>query len=449
MVLIAAFVCFVAAMIVCLAMGKTIVIALCIGFAAFTIVGRAKGHRIRDVLNMAWGSIKDTVIVVEIWLMIGLLTGLWRASGTITYFVYYGVLLIKPPLFIIMAFVMCCVLSYVLGTSFAVSGTLGVMLMALAGSAGVDPLLTAGAIMSGIYFGDRCSPASSSAILVANITETDLMTNVKGMFVTGAVPVGVTLVIYGILSVQNPMNTVDQEIMDALSGDFTLTPWTLVPVAFIVILPILRFDIRWAFIGGIVSSGVIAVLCQDLTIAECLGCAIKGFTPESALLKDILSGGGLLEMLESCVIVTLACSYSGIFSGTDMLRDIQVYLERLMGRTGKFMVTLIVSLVTCGVFCSQTIGAMLCNDLMRKPYERAGGDKYELAMDIENSAIMVSALFPWCIAASVPITMLGVSSKCIFYAFLLYLVPFFYIVTKGHWYKDKEQEDGCDARRDD
>ena len=449
MALIGAFACFIAAMILCLAMGKTIVIALGIGFIAFTAAGKAKGHKVGDILLMAWGSIKDTVIVVEIWLMIGLLTGLWRASGTITYFVYYGVLFIKPPLFIIMAFVMCCVLSYVLGTSFAVSGTLGVMLMALAGSAGVDPLLTAGAIMSGIYFGDRCSPASSSAILVANITDTDLMTNVKGMFITGALPVIVTLVIYGILSFQNPMNTVDKEIMDALSGDFVLSPWTLLPVAFIVILPILRFDIRWAFIGGILSSAVIAVLCQNISVMECIGFAIKGFTPSSPILKDILSGGGLLEMLESCVIVTLACSYSGIFSGTDMLRDIQDYLEKMMSKTGKFMVTLIVSLVTCGVFCSQTIAAMLCNDLMRKPYENAGGDKYELAMDIENSAIMVCALFPWCIAASVPITMLGVSSKCIFYAFLLYLVPFFYIVTKGRWYKDKGQEDGGDARRGD
>ena len=76
---------------------------------------------------------------------------------------------------------------------------------------------------------------------------------------------------------------------------------------------------------------------------------------------------------------------------------------------------------------------------MRKPYERAGSDKYELAMDIENSAIMVCALFPWCIAASVPLTMLGVDARALLYAFLLYLVPLCYIFTKAHWYKNKSK----------
>lgn len=439
MILIVAFAVFIAAMVTCIITDHSIVFGLAAGFVTFIVAGYFKGFKVKDTLSMAFGSIRETFIVVEIWLMIGLLTGIWRASGTISFFVYYGVLIVRPPLFIILAFVMCCVLSYVLGTSFAVSGTLGVMLMALANSAGVDPLLTGGAIMSGIYFGDRCSPASSSAILVASITGTDLMTNVKMMFVTGALPVGVTLVIYAVLSVQNPLDSVDDTIMNALSTEFNLTPVTLIPVAFIVLLPILRFDIRWAFVGGIVSSGVVAVVCQNMSIMESISYSIKGYTPDSQVLSGIIAGGGLIEMIESCIIVTIACSYSGIFSGTNLLGEIQQLLERMMSKSGKFMVTLLLSLVTCGIFCSQTIGAMLCNDLMRKPYERAGSDKYELAMDIENSAIMVCALFPWCIAASVPLTMLGVDARALLYAFLLYLVPLCYIFTKAHWYKNKSK----------
>ncbi|MDO4392829.1 MAG: Na+/H+ antiporter NhaC family protein [Bacillota bacterium] len=442
MVLIVAFAVFIAAMVACIATGQSIIFGLVVGFVTFIAAGHIKGFIVKDMLLMAWGSVKDSIIVVEIWLMIGLLTGIWRASGTISFFVYYGVLLVRPPLFIILAFVMCCVLSYILGTSFAVSGTLGVMLMALASSAGVDPLLTGGAIMSGIYFGDRCSPASSSAILVANITGTDLMTNVKRMFATGTLPVGITLIIYAVLSVRNPMNQVDDTIMSALSTEFELTPMTLIPVAFIVILPILRFDIRWAFIGGILSSGVIAVLCQHMSIMESVSCALGGFSPESTVLKEILSGGGLIEMFESCVIVTIACSYSGIFEGTNLLNDIQEIIEKMMNKTGKFIATLILSLMTCAIFCSQTIAAMLCNDLMKKPYEKTGSDNYELAMDIENSTIMVCALFPWCISASVPLTMLGVDARAILYGFLLYIVPICYIFTRRHWYKDKPtQED--------
>lgn len=437
MVLVAAFVVFVVAMLACLVVGKSIVIALAIGFVAFAAVGVRQGFKLQEVLGMAWGSVKESVVVVEIWLMIGLLTGLWRASGTITFFVYYGIKMVTPPLFILIAFIMCCILSYILGTSFAVSGTLGVMLMALANSAGVNPMLVAGAIMSGIYFGDRCSPASSSAILVANITGTDLMTNVKGMFKTGMLPVIISLIIYAVLSVKNPMNEVDSSIMNALSGEFNLTPMALLPVAFIVILPLLRLDIRWAFVGGIASSYLVGVIFQGHGIVTCLKYAIFGFVPASESLQNVLSGGGLMEMIESCIIVTIACSYSGMFAGTDMLREIQTMLTSAMNRTGKFIAMLILSLFTCCIFCSQTISAMLCNDLMRKPYEESGSDNYELAMDIENSAIMVCALFPWCIAASVPFKMLGVNGGAIAYSYLLWLVPVCYIFTKKIWYKKK------------
>lgn len=433
MALVVAFGVFIAAMVTCLVIGKSIALALAVGFIAFVSVGVAKGFTIGSTIGMAWQSIRETVVVVEIWLMIGLLTGTWRASGTISYFVYYGVSLVKPHVFILLTFILCCVLSYILGTSFAVSGTLGVMLMALANSAGVNPALTAGAIMSGIYFGDRCSPVSSSAILVANVTGTDLRANVRRMFETGLIPLILSVIIYGVFSYMNPMSSVDESIMNPLQQDFNLTPWTLLPIAFIVILP-LKFDIRWAFIGGIVSAGVVAYVFQDLSMAECIKSAIVGYTPSSASLADVLSGGGMLEMVESCIIVMLACSYSGIFAGTDMLSDIQEILDKLVGKTSKFIATLILSLITSCIFCSQTIAAMLCNDLMKKIYEKAGGNNYELAMDIENSAITDCVLFPWCIAASVPLTMLGASNEALLYAFLVWLIPLCYIFTKKHWY---------------
>ena len=138
--------------------------------------------------EMSKKGIMDSIVVIKVMLVIGILTAVWRVSGTITVFVYYGMKVIMPPIFLIVTFALCCLLSYAIGTSFGIAGTVGVIFIALARSGGVDPVIAAGVIMSGVYFGDRCSPVSSSANMVAGITDTKIYNNVKIMFRTAMLP---------------------------------------------------------------------------------------------------------------------------------------------------------------------------------------------------------------------------------------------------------------------
>ena len=415
MALISAFSVFVISMISCLVLGQSILIALVIGLFAFVAVGCTKGCSPGKVFLMAGRGVRDSLVVLEIMFMIGFITAIWRASGTITYFVYYGVKFVTPPLFVLLAFLMSCLLSYILGTSFSVSGTLGVILMALARSGGVDPLITAGAVMSGIYFGDRCSPASSSAILVANVTKTDLMDNVKYMHKTGLIAVLLSTGLYAFLSFRNPLQQVDAAIMDSMLKEFSLSVLTLLPAVFILVLPMLKLDIRWAFLGSILSGFVLMVTLQDMDLLDALKCCIVGFVPQDADLVNIIGGGGAVSMLEVCGIIMLSCSYSGVFKGTDML---------------------ILGFMTSVVFCSQTIAIMLCSDLMTKPYLQTGGNRTELAIDIENATVLISVMIPWNIACTVPLEMMGVGMKTLAYSYLIFLLPLLYIFTKRIWFKD-------------
>lgn len=435
MALIIAFLVFVVSMISCLVLGQSILIALVIGLFAFVAVGCTKGFSPGKVFTMAWHGVRDSLVVLEIMFMIGFITAIWRASGTITFFVYYGVKFVTPPLFVLLAFLMSCLLSYILGTSFSVSGTLGVILMALARSGGVDPLITAGAVMSGIYFGDRCSPASSSAILVANVTKTDLMDNVKYMHKTGLIAVLISTGIYAFLSFQNPLQQVDAAIMDSMLEEFSLSLLTLLPAVFILVLPMLKLDIRWAFLGSIVSGFVLMVTLQGMDFLDALKCCILGFVPEQADLEPII-GGGAVSMLEVCGIIMLSCSYSGIFKGTDMLADVQGKINQMMSHTGRFIMMLILGFMTSVVFCSQTIAIMLCSDLMTKPYLQTGGNRRELAIDIENATVLLSVIIPWNIACTVPLEMMGVGVKTLMYSYLVFILPVIYIFTKRIWFKD-------------
>ncbi|MHC1721711.1 MAG: Na+/H+ antiporter NhaC family protein [Aminipila sp.] len=430
MPLLFAFITFISTMIFCLATGYSILIAMLVGLISFTIAGHLNGFFYTDLKEMALNGIKESFIVLEIMFLIGFLTAVWRSSGTITFFVYYGISIITPALFILISFLLCCILSYILGTSFGVAGTLGVILMVLARSGNVNEAIITGAIISGIYFGDRGSPVSSSAILVASITKTNLYENVKLMFKTAGVPLVLVTVIYAVLSVLNPLKTIDTNILKALQTDFNLSFWVIIPAVFMLILPLFKIDIVWVFIASILSGFLVTITLQDMSVLDTLKCCIIGYQAQNDKLAFILNGGGAVSMLSVCGVVLLSSAYSGIFKGTNMLDVLQDRLSLLISKIGRFGSMLVCStLVTC-VFCNQTIASMMSRDLLDKPYELSGGNHSELAIDIENSSIVLCGLIPWAISCSVPLQMLGSGYNALPFAFLLYIIPFYYLFTK-------------------
>ncbi|MCB6992688.1 sodium:proton antiporter [bacterium 210820-DFI.6.37] len=429
-----AFLIFIGAMVACLLADGPMLLPLLAGFVCFYIVALHKGFSFRQTAGMALKGAGDSLVVIRVLLMIGFLTALWRSAGTITFFVYYGIQIITPSMFIMITFLLACLLSYALGTSFGVAGTVGVIFMALARSGGVSEIVTAGAVMSGVYFGDRASPASSSANLVAAVTHTKLYDNVKLMMKTGLFPLILSAGIYLLLSIKHPISHVDEAILDALRSDFSINLWLIVPAVLMLVLPLFKVSVMIAMTASVLSAAAVSIFAQGLSFVETFQFAVLGYTAKSGNLGEILNGGGMVSMLEVCGIVLLSCSYSGIFSGTQMLESIQALLERLMSHIGKFGVMLVTGIAATGIFCNQTIASIMCSDLLAAPYEKRGASREELAMDIENSVIVTAGLMPWAIACTVPLGMLGVGISALPYAVLLYLIPACYIVTKKIWY---------------
>lgn len=443
--LIIVFILFIIAMITALALGYSMVLPLLFGLIMFTILGLNSlkkdglgyGKGIRELGAWSWGSIKDSLIVIEVMLIIGFITAAWRMSGTITVFVYYGIKVIVPPLFLLIAFLLSCLLSYALGTSFGVAGTLGVIFMALARSGGVDPLITAGVVMSGIYFGDRCSPVSSSANMVAGVTKTEIMSNVKLMLRTAVLPFAITLVVYAVVSVMHPISHVDPEIVKSFEETFTLSPWGFLPAVVILILPILKVGVITSIIASVLTSAVIAFAVEKVAILEIIKILFLGYKAEGTGLGSILDGGGLCSMIEIALILIISCAYSGIFNRTGMLNSLLEKIEKGCTKMGRLAITFFVSVASCVIFCNQTIATLMCNDLLTKPYLNTGGSRQELAIDMENTVIIVVGLVPWAIACSVPLTFMGVSIGALPWACYMYLVPICYFFTKTRWFENR------------
>lgn len=427
--LIIGFTVFIGAMIWCIAAGYTMVIALFAGMIAFAVTARHRGFSSKDIAGMIGTGLKDAVIVIEVMFIIGFITAVWRSSGTISFFIYYGIKLITPSLFLIITFVLCCLLSYALGTSFGVAGTAGVIFMALARTGGVNETITAAVIMSGVYFGDRSSPVSSSAILVAAVSRTDLLGNVKMMARTSLAPLLLTFGIYAVFSFLNPIHTVDQTFLRTLESDFSISPWCLVPAACMLVLPLLKVQVVHAMIASIISGAAVSLWVQNMGPQAFLKCLIFGYESGGSL-GSIINGGGMLSMMEIVCIVALSSTYSGIFGGTGMLSGLQDRLRPVMDRAGRFGTMVIASFAFLGVFCNQTIATMMCCDMLKKPYEDSGASSEELAMDMENSVIVLAGVVPWTIACTVPLNFMQVGYEAVPLSFYLYFIPLCYAVQK-------------------
>lgn len=428
--LLLSFVIFIASMFLVLIRGWSMIIALLTGLICFLACGLRRGSTFGKLAAAGWKSLRSSFIVILVMLLIGVLTGVWRVSGTITAFVYYGIRIIRPPLFLITAFLLTCLMSYAIGTSFGVAGTCGVVFMALARSGGIDPALCAGAIMSGIYFGDRASPVSSSATLVAGITGTDVIGNVRLMMRSAAVPFAAAAVFYAVLSFRAPISDVDQEIMRSFEESFYISPLSLIPAVLIVLLPLLRIRVTLVMLLSIVSAVLTAWMVQGASPAEVLRACVSGYEAGPGKIAAVLNGGGLVSMLEVVGILLISGMYSGIFNETGMLSGIQKKLSDIGERIGHFPVLILSSIIIVCVFCNQTIATLMAGELFALPYERSGATKRELAIDLENSIIVISGWVPWSIACAVPLRLMGTGPEALIYSVYIFLIPIAYVFIK-------------------
>lgn len=421
--LIIAFLVFLVCVAACMVLGKSLSWALLAGLVCFALVGLRRGYSVRELSRMAAQEMKTAGKVLRILLLIGLLTALWRAGGTVAFFVRTGVSFITPNTFLLVAFLLPALFSMAFGSSFGVVGTAGVILMTIARSGGANLLAASGAIMSGIYVGERLSPASSAAAVAAAVSGVDDRSFRSRMWRDTLLPFSITLILYGILSPIYPIHQVDGQILQALSTGFRLSWPVILPAVALLALPWLRVSAVGAILVSCVLSVLCALLIQQMDPVQLLWACVAGYEATEPELRDILSGGGLSSMLDVAIIVVLSCAYSGLFSGTGFLDPVTEKMGPLMDRIGVFATHILLSFGTCMLFCNQTVGTVLSAQLTREEYHRRGLPPMELAANIGNTVINLAGLVPWAIACSVPLTTMGVGLSALPFAFYLYLLP--------------------------
>jgi NhaC family Na+:H+ antiporter len=389
-------------------------------------MGISRGFSAISVAKMIGNGMARVVIILRMFIMLGMLTAIWRACGTIPFLVYYGVSFIDARYFILFAFLLSCIVSLLIGSSIGTAATIGIVLMIIARSGGADTNLMAGAIISGIYFGDRSAPTSSSANLVAVLTKTDLLDNVKNMLRSAFTPIIISTVIYLALSVYWGMDKTESYFLSEIPTCYNIGIITLTPALMIIILSLLKFRVIISMFISILTGVLIAVLVQGVGLYELITYMLTGYELKSSVqFAGIISGGGITSMLSTMCIVLISSGYSGIFEGTEALKDVVKFFTLLSRKVALYPVTLMAALFTSAFGCTQTLSIILTHQIMCGIYIEKGMNNSSLALDIEDSCALVAALFPWNIAVAVPMIILSAGVSCIPYAVFLYILPIY------------------------
>ncbi|MBM6779528.1 sodium:proton antiporter [Collinsella tanakaei] len=416
---------FVAVLVACVAVGIPTAYALVAGLALFSVYAWRAGNSPRRVAEMCWHGVRPICRILGMLVTVGVLTGLWRAAGVIPAIVYYAVPLITPGLLLLMTFLLSCLVSVLTGTSFGTAATMGAICISIAASMDVPLVLAGGAALSGAFFGDRWSPISTSALLVANITGTDFYGNLRNMLRTAVVPFALTCLIYFVLGWLVPAGAAGADTAKALAAAFDLSPIVLVPPALVFALALARMDILLVIAAGIVSSVPLCLAVQGMGAADVLRTALFGFTaptPETAA----LAGGGIASMVSAIAIVVITSTYAGIFEETGLLHGVEGVVARLSARMSPFAATLGISVLASAISCNQTLAIMLAHQLSRDLATSAE----DHALDLEDSVVLVAGLVPWSIAGGVPLASMGAPIESMALAVFLYAVPLWRLATR-------------------
>lgn len=283
---------FCAALIACIITNISIVPALLAGVVMFLIHGKITGHKFVTMLSKGFATMRAASIVVVTFVLIGLLTTLWRAAGTVPFIVANTSSLVRPHVVILLAFLLNCLMSLLTGSSFATAATMGVITMTLGTSMQVSPVFLGGAILSGVYFGDRCSPVSTSAQLVKTLTHTNIFDNIVLMLKTSIVPFIITCAIYAVLALCTHPSAGSIDITGLFSSAFDLHWVTVIPALVLVVLAIARMDVRITMGASILTALPVCVLVQHMDWLEIGRALVFGFHCSNAQVASLIDGGG-------------------------------------------------------------------------------------------------------------------------------------------------------------
>jgi len=376
----------------------------------------------------ALASVSGAIFIL---LAVGALIGTWNMAGTIPTLVYYGIKLLQPSWFYLAAAVICAVVSVAIGSSWTTAGTIGVGLVGIALALGVSPAVTAGAVISGAYFGDKTSPLSETTVLSAQMVETDLYTHIRAQLWTSGPAFLIALVVFAIIGSQTEVTAGVETVTDLtkLSQLFWITPLALAPMLLLGFLSYRKVPPSLAIMVAALVGGLTAIALQPQAIIRFVNepntatplvfikgvwlAMASGFSENSGIadVDRLLSRGGMDSMLITLWIIIGAVTFGTIMEEFGMLAKLITPLLRRARTTGGLFATAIATAIGLNIFAGdQYIALVLPARMFRVEFQNRGLQPQNLSRLAADAGTVTSPLVPWNSCGAFMAATLGVST---------------------------------------
>ncbi len=418
---------------------------LLLGGAVAAIVGIFNKVSFDTMIEDVANNIKSTTGAILILLMVGSLAGTWLISGIIPTMIYYGLQILNPTIFLAATVIICSVISVATGSSWTTSATVGIALIGIAEALGISVGMTAGAILSGAYFGDKMSPLSDTTNLAPAMAGTDLFTHIRYMTYTTVPTIIITLIVFIILGFTiEPEGTADTaSILASIDSVFNITPWLFVVPALVIVLIVMKTSPLIALLLGTLLGAAAAVIFQPEVVTQVSGYDSLSFeaayvgimnsitvdtsiTTDNEQLNDLFSAGGMYGMLGTIWLIICAMVFGGIMDAIGALATISRALLNLFHTTFGLFASTVFSCITLNATASdQYLAIVVPGKMFAKAYRDKGLAPENLSRSLEDSGTVTSVLIPWNTCGAYHSGVLGVPvASYFFYAIFNYLSPF-------------------------
>ena len=432
---------------------------LIMGAAVAALVGFKNKVSYKQMIDEVSENLKSTSGAILILLMVGALAGTWLISGIIPSMIYYGLQILNPTIFLAASVVICAIISVATGSSWTTSATVGIALVGIGNTLGISAGMTAGAVLSGAYFGDKMSPLSDTTNLAPTMAGGDLFTHIKYMSLTTVPTILITLLVFIIIgfSIETTGTPDISDKLAAIDGAFNISPWLfIVPVAVIVLI-IKKTEPLIALLAGTLLAGVVAVIAQPHIVMNVAGAesltfnsAYKGvmnaITVDTSVettskeLNDLFSAGGMNGMLGTIWLIICAMVFGGVMDAIGALARISKALLSLASSVFGLFASTVASCLALNITASdQYLAIVIPGKMFKKAYEDKGLAPENLSRTLEDSGTVTSVLIPWNTCGAYQSGVLGVSvSEYFFFAVFNWLSPIMTLIFAAFNIKIKQ-----------
>ncbi len=432
---------------------------LLLGAAVAAIVGFYNKVPYKLMLEEVSESIKSATGAILILLMVGALAGTWLISGIIPSMMYYGLQILNPNIFLAACVIICSITSIATGSSWTTAATVGIALIGIGNALGISLGMTAGAVLSGAYFGDKMSPLSDTTNLTPIMAGGELFSHIKYMTLTTVPTVIITLIVFIIIGFTIDTKGVADTsvILQAINSSFLISGWLFIVPVVLILLIVKKTPPLVALIIGTLLGGIVAVIAQPEVVKDIAGAdsltfesAYKGImnamTVDTAIetsndsLNELFSSGGMSGMLGTVWLIICAVVFGGVMDAIGALSKISKALLSLATSTFGLFASTVISCLAINITASdQYLALVVPGKMFKKAYEDRGLAPENLSRTLEDSGTVTSPLIPWNTCGAYHSSVLGVSVfDYFFYAIFNWLSPFMTLLFAAFHIKIKQ-----------